>query len=157
MYTLEPVFVCVLHTWPISATRKFINQITGLACRNLLRPCGHATANWLFTHRIAWIFSSVDLAGWLVQWFKEDQAFSPLIGFAHKVHSMIYRGPGFLAVVSFWSQSTYIFRVPHVCQKVFSLSQSSCVAPVNLADGWGGGDRVGEEPNYTTVRKPSPS
>jgi hypothetical protein len=43
---LEPVFVCVLHAWPVSATLKFtINQITGLACRNLLRPCGHATAN----------------------------------------------------------------------------------------------------------------
>jgi hypothetical protein len=70
---------------------------------------------------------------------------------------MINRGPDFLAVVWFRSQSTYISRVPHVSQKVFSLSQSSCVAPVKLADGRGGGGADGGGAKSATVRKPSPS
>jgi hypothetical protein len=47
---------------------------------------------------------------------------------------MIYRGPGFLAV---------------------SLSQSSCVSPVELTDGRGG-EEEDEEANHTTARKPGP-
>jgi hypothetical protein len=50
---------------------------------------------------------------------------------------MIYRGPGFLAVVRFGSYPTL---PPPV-----SLSQSSCM--------WEG---VGEELNHTTARKPGP-
>jgi hypothetical protein len=73
---------------------------------------------------------------------------------------MIYRGPGFLAVERFSS-----------C--LLSLSQSSCVSPVELTDGRGGvgerawfsinhsilsaslhgrGQRFGEEPNHMTAR-----
>ncbi len=57
---------------------------------------------------------------------------------------MIYRGPGFLAVVWFFST----FPTSHVV----SHSQS-CVSPVELTDGRGGG---GEEPNNTTPKKPGP-
>jgi hypothetical protein len=39
--------------------------------------------------------------------------------------------------------------------QVFSLSQSSCVSPVELTDGRGR-EGEGEEPNHTTARKPSP-
>ncbi len=38
-------------------------------------------------------------------------------------------------------------------QQVVSLSQPSCVSPVEFT---GGGDGVGEEPNHTTARKPGP-
>ncbi len=39
------------------------------------------------------------------------------------------------------------------CQQDVSLSQSSCVSPVELTDGRVGG-RVDEELNHTTARKP---
>jgi hypothetical protein len=39
-------------------------------------------------------------------------------------------------------------------QQVVSLSQSSRELPVELTDGKEGEERVGEEPNHTTARKP---
>jgi hypothetical protein len=58
---------------------------------------------------------------------------------------MIYRGPGFLAVVCF--ESTTILFPP---SPVASLSQSSYVSPAELTDGnggggWGGGSGRGAE------------
>ncbi len=41
-------------------------------------------------------------------------------------------------------------------QQVVFLSQSSHVLPVELTDGRGWGDGVGEELNHTTARKPGP-
>ncbi len=64
---------------------------------------------------------------------------------------MIYRGPGFLAVARFGSSTT---PSPLSRRKVVSLSQSSCVSPVVLTHGKGGWEKVGEEPNHTTARKP---
>ncbi len=40
-------------------------------------------------------------------------------------------------------------------QQVDSLSQFSCVSPVELTDG-GVGEGVGEEPNHTTAKKLGP-
>jgi hypothetical protein len=39
-------------------------------------------------------------------------------------------------------------------QQVASLSQSSCVSPVDLTDWKGVGEGAGVEPNYRTTRKP---
>jgi hypothetical protein len=44
---------------------------------------------------------------------------------------MIYRGPGFLAVVGFCS---FLTPSPLSLQKVISLSKSSCVSLVKLTD-----------------------
>ncbi len=64
---------------------------------------------------------------------------------------MIYRGPGFLAVV-------HIIRLLAMhplsslsLQQVVSLSQSSLCRRSSLLSG-----DVGEEPNHTTARKPDP-
>jgi hypothetical protein len=59
---------------------------------------------------------------------------------------MIYRGPGFLAVVCLAPSPS--------CQQVISLSQSSCVSPVVLTDGTSRMRGVGEEPKYTTAKQP---
>jgi hypothetical protein len=48
----------------------------------------------------------------------------------NREYLMIYRGPGFLAVVLFGSSPCTPF--------VVSLSQSSCVSPVELTNGRGG-------------------
>ncbi len=56
---------------------------------------------------------------------------------------MIYRVPGFLAVVT-----SSPHPIPLSRQQVVSLSQSSCVLPVELTDGRGW-EGVGEEPNHT--------
>ncbi len=66
---------------------------------------------------------------------------------------IIYRGPGFLAVV--WFGSTQPTSLPLSRQQVASLSQSSCVSPVELADGREG-EGVGVEPNHIPKRKPGP-
>jgi hypothetical protein len=50
---------------------------------------------------------------------------------------MIYRGPGFLAVV--WLAPS---PPPFPVRQVVSLSQSSCVSPVELTDGRGGGQII---------------
>jgi hypothetical protein len=46
-----------------------------------------------------------------------------------------------------------IWLLPHPlsCEQVVSLSQSSCVSPVELTD-----RRGGKDPNHTTARKPAP-
>ncbi len=63
-----------------------------------------------------------------IEWFIEDQAFSP----------------------------SYDLAPPPLSrQKVVSLAQSSCVSPVEMNDGRRE-EGVGEEPNHTTVRKPGP-
>jgi hypothetical protein len=49
---------------------------------------------------------------------------------------MLYRGAGFLGVVI----SVSIPTPPH--QLVVSLSQFSCVSPVELTDGGGGGSQI---------------
>jgi hypothetical protein len=64
---------------------------------------------------------------------------------------MIYRGPGFLAVVRFGSSPN---PLPLLDQQVVSLSQSFCVLPVELTDRGGGGRGAGEELNHTMARKP---
>jgi hypothetical protein len=46
-------------------------------------------------------------------------------------------------------------RPPRSSQQVVSLSQPSCVSPVELTDG-GGGEGVEEETNHTSTRKPGP-
>jgi len=58
-----------------------------------------------------------------------------VVTFAIREYWMIYRGPGFLAVVSFGSSST---PFPLSCQQVVSLSQSFYVSPVQLNDRRGG-------------------
>jgi hypothetical protein len=66
---------------------------------------------------------------------------------------MMYRGPGFLAVYD----SAPRPHPPPSCQQVVSLSQSSCVSPVELNNGGEEGKgRVDEEPNHTTAKKPGP-
>ncbi len=62
---------------------------------------------------------------------------------------LIYRGPGFLAVVCFGSSPP-----PLSCQQLVSLSQSICVFRSRLLPG--GGQGVGEEPNHTMGWKPDP-
>ncbi len=64
---------------------------------------------------------------------------------------IIYRWPGFLAIVWFGSSPT-----PLSSQQVVSLSQSSCVSPVEIKCRRGGGGGAGEEPNHTTAKKPGP-
>ncbi len=59
---------------------------------------------------------------------------------------MIDRGPGSLAVVYFGSLPSPLSR-----QQVVSVSQSSCVSPVEQNDRRGRG--VGEEPNHTTAKE----
>ncbi len=56
------------------------------------------------------------------------------------------------------SRHRVIWLLPHPLpslsrQQVVSLSQSSCVSPVELFDGREGGG-LGEKPNHTTARKP---
>ncbi len=66
---------------------------------------------------------------------------------------MIFRGPGFLAVVRFGSSTALS---PLSRQQVVSLSQSSCASPVELilmVKRWRGED-VGEELTLRTARKP---
>ncbi len=53
---------------------------------------------------------------------------------SYREYWIIYRGLDFLAVVWFGCSPTPLSR-----QQVFSLSQSSCVSPVKLTDGRGGG------------------
>jgi hypothetical protein len=62
---------------------------------------------------------------------------------------MIYREPGILAVVGFGSTPapSHFSR-----QQVASLSQSSCVSPVQLTEGREDGGS-GVEPNHTAARK----
>jgi hypothetical protein len=48
---------------------------------------------------------------------------------------MYYIGPGFLYVVMIW-------LLPISSQQVVSLSQSSCVLPVELTDWGGGGSQI---------------
>jgi hypothetical protein len=64
----------------------------------------------------------------------------------------IYIVPSFIAVEWLGSSPT---PSPLSRQQVVSLSQSSCVSPVELTDGrvWEG---AGEEPNHTRTRKPGP-
>jgi hypothetical protein len=50
---------------------------------------------------------------------------------------MTYRGPGFLAFVRFGSTPNP--QSPTLREQVVSLSQSSCLSPVALSDGRGGG------------------
>jgi hypothetical protein len=63
---------------------------------------------------------------------------------------LFYRGPSFLAVVWFGSMppppSSSLSR-----QRIFSLSQSSCVSPVKLIDGIGGVEGAGVDPNHATA------
>jgi|LakMenEpi03Aug12_release.lakeMendotaPanAssembly.Ray.scaffolds.fasta_scaffold361101_3 hypothetical protein len=76
----------------------------------------------------------------------------PIYPFEHSFlttrgYCMNHRGPGFLAP-------------PHplprlVCQQVVSLSQSSCVSPVELSAGRSG-EGMGEELNHTTTSKSGP-
>ncbi len=49
---------------------------------------------------------------------------------------MIYRGPGFHAILWFGSSST---PSPLSSKQIVSLSQSSCVSPVELTGRWGKG------------------
>jgi hypothetical protein len=65
----------------------------------------------------------------------------------------IYRGKGFLVLVCFGSLPLTPLS-PVTRQQVVSLSQSSCVPPVELTDGRGCG-RVGEESNHI-ARMPGP-
>ncbi len=60
----------------------------------------------------------------------------------------IFREPGFLAVVCFGSSPT---PSPLSRRQIVSLSQPSCVSPVNRRE-----MGVGEEPNHATARKPCP-
>ncbi len=53
---------------------------------------------------------------------------------------MIYRGPGFLAVLRFCSTPT---PSPLFRQQLVSLSQFFCVSPVELTEGSGGGEGMG--------------
>ncbi len=41
-------------------------------------------------------------------------------------------------------------------QRDVSLSQCSCLSSVELTDGRGEGEGVGDEPNHTTAKKPGP-
>ncbi len=70
----------------------------------------------------------------------------------HRVPSreywIIYRGPGFLAV--FWFGHSPRPLPPPAGEQVVSLSQSSCVSPVELTDGIRERGGVDEEPNHTT-------
>jgi hypothetical protein len=50
---------------------------------------------------------------------------------------MLYRGAGFLGVILFGSIPS-----PYPHQLVASLSQYSCVSPVELTDGGGGGIQI---------------
>jgi hypothetical protein len=70
-------------------------------------------------------------------------------------YCMIYRGPGFLAVV--WGGSSITHLTPLSRQQLFSLSQSSYVSPLKLTDGRGVRGGVFEEPNHTTAEKSGPS
>ncbi len=72
----------------------------------------------------------------------------------HSKYWMIYRGPGFLVVVWFGSSPTPSPPLPTDLQEVVSLSQTSCVSPVELTDRRGGGG--GGEPSHTTTRKHGP-
>jgi hypothetical protein len=58
---------------------------------------------------------------------------------------MIYRGTGFLAVLLFGSSRT-LFSPSR--QQAVSLSQSSCVSPVELTDGRKAGKGVGGAKSY---------
>jgi hypothetical protein len=62
-------------------------------------------------------------------------------------YCMSYRGPGFFLVVWYGSSPAPLSR-----QQVVSRSQSPCVSPFSSLLMVG----VGEEPNYTTARKPGP-
>ncbi len=64
-------------------------------------------------------------------------------------YCMIYRGSAFLCMNRLLANPLPLSR-----QQDVSLSQSSCVSPLELTGGRGGGG--GEEPNHTTVRKPGP-
>jgi hypothetical protein len=66
---------------------------------------------------------------------------------------MIYRGPGFLAVVGFGSTPTP-FPSP-VSKLPLFLSLPMCRRSCLLTEE-GGGEGVDVEPNHTTARKPGP-
>jgi hypothetical protein len=66
---------------------------------------------------------------------------------------MICRGPGFLAVVLFGPSPT--LQAPSPLSKLDGRHTKKTEKERRLADGRGG-DGLGEEPNYTTVRKPGP-
>jgi hypothetical protein len=64
---------------------------------------------------------------------------------------MLYRVPGFLAIVLFGSPTT---RPPSPASKMsFFVSLPVCRRSGLLK---GEGERVGKEPNHTTARKPGP-
>jgi hypothetical protein len=65
---------------------------------------------------------------------------------------MTYRRPGFLAVVSYDSAPSPPPPTSPVSNLFIFLSLP--VTPVDFTDDRGGWEGVGEEPNYTTARKP---
>jgi hypothetical protein len=62
----------------------------------------------------------------------KSNLFSPPRNVLYTESIEIYRGPGFLAVVWFCPTPTHL---PPSRQQVVTLSQSSCVSPVELTDG----------------------
>ncbi len=69
----------------------------------------------------------------------------PLSVIACREYWMMNRVPGFLAVVWFGSFTTLFFPLPP--ESCLSLSRSSCVSPIELTDGRGGGGRGGANQN----------
>jgi hypothetical protein len=69
---------------------------------------------------------------------------------------MIYRGPGFLAELRTYYSAQRPPPPPTLShQQVASLSQSSCVSPVQLTDGREGGGGYGAESYYRKKAWPS--
>ncbi len=112
-----------------------------------LAGCIHLTASYN-----KWVNESVESCSIGPETFALAAAFVP-------ESIMIYRRPGFLAVLWFGSSPIpFPLLLPWDGQVVY-LSQSSCMSPHVLTDRKkGGGEgwaRNFEKPNHTTTRKPS--
>jgi hypothetical protein len=96
---------------------------------------------------------------YLLKWFIEDQVFCSRIWSSpihHTVYGtknteMLYRDQFFCSRIC----SSPTPSPPLSSQEVVSLSQSSCVSPIELTDGRRGGGGS-KEPNHTAARKSGP-
>ena len=146
------------HVYMLSKPERTVSWIFSFRLFSLSSPVPHSSINTILIFWFAKIFFYMLSTGSLCWVPSRCLPSSCCLGtpwlldtVTYQTESIfcIYRVPGFPPVV--W------FGTPPLPsrQHVVSLSQTSCVSPVELTDGMGGGGGR-KEPNHMTARKPGP-